>query len=99
MKSKMLFLAAIMIAWVACVFDFCALHDIANDYLSPRIISEDKIVTGNTSPPEWTRCEGEWTVVQVGFIIRIIFMLFASVIILNLVRNKSDGDRSVSKPA
>ena len=90
-KSVLPFLAIAVIAWIALIADFCALHDIANDYLSLKIIDAEKIISVNTTPPEWTQCKGEWTIVQIGFMVRFIFMVIVSGGMLRLINSKMNG--------
>ena len=57
-----------------CFFDFAALHDIGNDYISQKILTYLDITTSK-SLPEWTKTKGEWLIVSISLIIRIVFLL------------------------
>lgn len=54
--------------------DFLALHDIYSEYVSSDILGRLGIQL-TTELPAWTATEGEWTMVQVGFYARVLFLL------------------------
>jgi len=53
--------------------DFLALHDIKNDYVSSNVLDEFDI--NMTSLPQWTTTEGEWDLVTISFVARLLFLL------------------------
>jgi hypothetical protein len=63
-------------------FDFLALHDIKYDYVSNQVMYEF-LPTTSTVLPDWTKTEGEWFLVQMSYLIKIVvvgiifFVLFA----------------------
>ena len=79
MKKTSLFLAAIfIIVWITLILDFCALHDIANDYLSRKVIAAENIISGDAIVPAWTQCKGEWAIVQISFMTKVVLLLSVS---------------------
>jgi hypothetical protein len=54
--------------------DFAALHDIGNDYVSQKILTYLKITTSKNLP-DWTKTAGEWFVVTVSLLLRVIFLI------------------------
>ncbi len=71
-------------------FDFLALHDIRNEYVSTRILNQLNI-TISEDLPNWSATKGEWDVVYVSFLSRLIFfVLNIFVLILCLKKIKKD---------
>lgn len=67
------------------LMDFAALHDINKDYVSQSILDYLKIDTSQNLP-EWTNTKGEWQVVTFSFIIRFLFLVLNSVLLIYLYR-------------
>mgnify|MGYP001766983030 CR=1 FL=1 len=59
-----------------------ALHDIFQDYVSPKVL-RDYAAFGVGIVPGWSRCPMEWTVVDFGFLPMLVFHL---VFFVSLVR-------------
>lgn len=58
-----------VIGFLLTVFDFLALHDIHNEYVSPHILNQLHITTSVELPP-WTRTKGEWNIIRISYIFR-----------------------------
>ncbi|MCJ7582761.1 MAG: hypothetical protein MUP98_19765, partial [Candidatus Aminicenantes bacterium] len=56
------------------LFDFLALHDIRNEYVSTRILNQLNI-TISKDLPNWSATKGEWNIVYVSFLSRFIFFV------------------------
>ena len=54
--------------------DFLALHDINNDYVSSDVLNAFEVST-STPLPEWVATEGEWNLVTISFVARVLFLL------------------------
>lgn len=67
-------LVSCAIALVLTCFDFLALHDIRNEYVSTRILKYLN-VTLSDELPEWTATKGEWEIVNVSFLFRLAFFV------------------------
>jgi hypothetical protein len=67
-KTGLLFGIFSVVFSISSVFSYMAMHDIFHDYVSKKIVKSADI-------PLWTDCRGEWTVVRIDFIIRIIFLI------------------------
>ena len=65
------------------IFEFMALNDIFNDYLSKKnFASKNFSMKASDEIPEWTDCKSEWNFIRINFIIKIIFVVFVTVIII-----------------
>ncbi len=73
------------------VFDFLALHDIRNEYVSTRILKYlDITLSGDL--PDWTATKGEWDVVYVSFLLRLFFFIL-NIFVLTLCLKKIRKDK------
>lgn len=86
--TKILFVLTIVLL-VCMFFDFLALHDIKNDYVSSQVISR---FLPNTSIklPDWTKTEGEWSLVQMSYMIKIVvvgIMFFVLFVLRKRIRS------------
>lgn len=68
-------IALCIFAFLLTVFDFLALHDIHNEYVSTYILKYLD-VTLSEDLPEWTSTKGEWEVVRISWLFRFIFFIF-----------------------
>lgn len=79
MKSKkiavILLIVLCMIGFLFTIADFLALHDIKNEYVSPRVL-ESLDITLSDDLPKWTSTQGEWQVVRIGYLFRSVFFIF-----------------------
>jgi hypothetical protein len=83
--AALLLLCNILI-FLLTVFDFIALHDIKNDYVSRHILDYLNI-TLSDSPPTWTATTGEWQIVTISFYSRLIFIIANIIILVMFIRN------------
>lgn len=69
------------------LFDFLALHDIRNEYISTRILNHLNLtVSGDL--PDWTATKGEWDIVYVSFLSRVVFFVL-NIFVLYICLKKS----------
>ena len=66
--------------------DFLALHDISKDYLSRETLEYFNI---SASLPAWTATEGEWQIVTISFVLRVLFLL-ANILLLWFLLKKEE---------
>ncbi|MBW8334666.1 MAG: hypothetical protein K0M40_21805 [Prolixibacteraceae bacterium] len=65
-------LLGLIFVLLMCLFlDFLALHDIRNDYVSNLVITRFSPKTLSVLPV-WSGTMGEWTIVEVSFLIKLI---------------------------
>ena len=83
-KLKILLFILCGIFFISIVFSFLAMHDIFNDYLSKKVLISENILENTERLPDWTECKGEWNVLQIDLIIRIVFLL---VVIVGLIKS------------
>lgn len=73
-----------VIGFLLTIFEFLALHDIQNEYVSIRILNRLNIsLSGDL--PEWTATKGEWEVVRVSYLFRFVFFVFCAIVLYKLV--------------
>jgi len=65
--------------------DFLALHDIFNDYASPKVISRF-CASDPTGLPHWTRTTMEWQMVNISYVARFFFLIFNTVVLIYFIR-------------
>ena len=60
-----------VLSFLCLIGNYLALHDIFNDYASPKVLQEQ----ANIVPvlPDWTACLLEWRVVGIGFWLMLAF--------------------------
>ncbi len=57
--------------------DFAALHDIAADYVSAKVI-RDETSWAVSKLPWWSACPSEWRLAWGGFLVRAVGLLFVT---------------------
>lgn len=63
-----------LIVLILTLGDFFALHDISQDYVSKEVISS--LGTNLNLPlPDWSETRLEWTLVQISFLSRLVFLV------------------------
>lgn len=72
-----------VIGFLLTIFDFLALHDIHNEYISTRVLKRLNI-TLSGDLPEWTSTKGEWDVVRISYLFRFIFFVFCVAVLYKL---------------
>jgi hypothetical protein len=87
MKNTLI--AAILLSFISFIsmfFYFLATTDIYHDYVSKKVVSRGLL--GNVGElPDWTNCKLEWGVLQIDLVIRIIFMILVTILLVILVIN------------
>lgn len=72
-----------VIGFLLTIFEFLALHDIHNEYVSTGILKSLNIsLSGDL--PDWTSTKGEWGVVRVSYIFRFVFFVFCVIVLYKL---------------
>ncbi len=82
MKNTPLFIKISLIlclfAFVMTIGDFLALHDIWNDYVSRKVI-EACDENSALNLPKWSETKSEWQMVNISWLVRILYLAFSSV--------------------
>jgi hypothetical protein len=88
MKKLIAFTGVIwIISMLLMVLYFMASSDIYHDYVGTYIRSEGYI--GHAANlPEWAKCKGEWSILNMDYIIRFILMMLVAVVLLKLFRRE-----------
>jgi len=89
-----LFLLSSILIFFLTVFDFIALHDIKNDYVSRHILDSLNI-TLSGSLPFWTSTTIEWQIVTISFYSRLIFIIANIIIVVMFIRNVKHGENRI----
>jgi len=91
MKSTLTFLVLLTFGLLAStILDIMALHDIANDYVSRDLFS-DQEVSLPADLPEWTSCSLEWGAIQFSIIFQLVLTLLVIVGLIRILRIKNLG--------
>jgi hypothetical protein len=80
-----------VIGFLLTIFEFLALHDIHNEYVSTHILRHLNISLSGELP-DWTSTKGEWGVVRVSYLFRFVFFVFCAIVLSKLatrLRNKA----------
>jgi hypothetical protein len=87
-KTVLFSLAVVGFLLALTLGDFLALHDIQQDYVSPEVLTRmDLDLAG--ALPYWTTTSGEWTMVSISFIARLVLLLVNALLLLLLLRDGS----------
>lgn len=78
--TRILFVLTIVL-FICFFFDFLALHDINNDYVSKRVMI--RYLT-SISLPDWTNTSGEWSIMKLSFIVKLIVTGFILIFLFAL---------------
>ncbi|MBU4331071.1 MAG: hypothetical protein ABIK95_10610 [Acidobacteriota bacterium] len=73
-----------VIGFLLTIFDFLALHDIFNEYVSLSILKSLNI-TLSGELPDWIATKGEWGIVRINYLFRFAFFIFCAVMMSILV--------------
>lgn len=76
-RGNALVIAAFMLCIVVIGFtflDFLALHDIRRDYVSQSILDHLKVDV-QAGLPDWTATPGEWSLVTISYVLRVVFLI------------------------
>ncbi len=74
-KVAVILMVLCVVGFLFTIADFLALHDIKNEYVSPRVL-ESLDITLSDDLPEWTSTQGEWQVVRISYLFRAFFFIF-----------------------
>ena len=74
-----------ILIFVLTLTDFLALHDISKDYLSSERLESLGI---SASLPTWTATEGEWQIVTISFVLRVLFLLLNILLLWFLLKKE-----------
>lgn len=89
-NSKLILVLAIVLL-ICIFFDFLALHDIHNDYVSKAVIDRFSASTSN-SFPVWTNTSGEWSIIGLSFIVKLLAIVFTFIAIFASNKNFTSQD-------
>ncbi len=84
-NKKILYITVTLcvIGFLLTIFEFLALHDIHNEYVSTHILKHLNIsLSGDL--PDWTSTKGEWQVVRVSYLFRFVFFVFCAIVLYKL---------------
>ncbi len=70
------------------IIDIMALHDIANDYVSQDVFTDQKVKLSE-SLPDWSACSMEWTAVHFSIIFQLVLTLVVIAGLIKILRNKN----------
>ena len=94
-KTVTLIIALCVIGFLLTLFEFLALHDIHNEYVSTRILERLEIGLSKDLP-EWTSTKGEWVVVRIGYLFRFFFFILSAVLLYGLISQKDPKQNELS---
>ncbi len=83
-KMVILLAALCVFGFILTIFDFLALHDIQNEYVSTGILKRLNI-TLSGELPEWTSTKGEWDIVRISYLFRFVFFILCAGVMLKLL--------------
>lgn len=88
MKKLLAFtLIVCIISIVGMICYFLASTDIYHDYIGTSI-RERGIIDHAGQLPEYTKCSGEWAILQIDYLIRFFFMILITVVLIRLIRRE-----------
>ena len=77
-------LALSIIAFMLTLFEFLATQDIYHEYIGTTVLDMlDKTTAENL--PGWTSTYGEWFLLRVSWLFRVLFFIFLIVVLLKLI--------------
>jgi ribosome biogenesis protein Tsr3 len=88
-KILTLILILSLVSAMSMFLNILALNDIYHDYISKKVFALENIIPNETKLPEWTNCKGEWDIVRIDFMIRIIAMIITVLVIVILLKRKN----------
>jgi len=92
MKKKIvLALILCILSALTMIFQVSALIDIGHDYVSQKALAQAGLGEAGKSLPDWTECRLEWNALRVDFVIRLLFLLVAGGILIQLFRGEKEG--------
>lgn len=79
--------------FVLTIGDYLALHDIWHDYVSQPILSSLD-VSLSAGLPDWTETRGEWRLVTISFLARVVFLVLNGITLflcVDALRRRNEG--------
>ena len=98
-KSKIVsaITVALGVASLVCLVGyFLALHDISQDYASPKVLRDHAGIAADILP-RWTTCDLEWAVIYLGFLPMLIFHVLFFVNRFWRTKRSLDGSNPIHK--
>lgn len=89
-KKVTLVIVLCVIGFLLTLFEFLALHDISNEYVSNRILKRLDISLSEDLP-EWTSTKGEWMVVRISYLFRFFFFILCVVLLYEVISSPAKG--------
>lgn len=89
-KTLIITLVLGIISFVLMILFYLASTDISHDYVSKTAVSSTGFVTITEQLPEWTSCKGEWLILQTDFVVRFVFMILITLVLIKLIRNNAN---------
>jgi hypothetical protein len=79
-KILYIILTLCVIGFLLTIFEFLALHDIHNEYVSTGTLKRLNIsLSGDL--PDWIFTKGEWGVLRVSYLFRFVFFVFCIIVL------------------
>jgi hypothetical protein len=72
-----------VVGFLLTIADFLALHDIHHDFIGTEVVKLLDITIGEDLP-EWTATKGEWDIVRVSYIFRLMFFVSCAIVLVRL---------------
>jgi len=72
------------------ILDGMALHDIANDYVSQDVLSDNQITLSETLP-DWASCTLEWGAIHFSIIFQLVLTLLLIAGLIRILRIYKSG--------
>lgn len=72
-----------VIGFILTLFEFLALHDIHNEYVSSQILEKLQIKLSDILP-DWTSTKGEWDIVRISYLFRFVFFVVCIILLYRL---------------
>jgi hypothetical protein len=88
-------IALCIVGLLLALFEFLALHDIHNEYVSARNLERLEIGLSKDLP-DWTSTKGEWMVVRIGYLFRFFFFILSAVLLYGLISQKDPKQNELS---
>ena len=76
-------IALCIVGLLLALFEFLALHDIHNEYVSTRILERQDIELSKDLPA-WTATKGEWMIVRISYLFRFFFFILCAVLLYEM---------------
>ena len=91
----MLIIALCVVGFLLTISDFMALTDIYHDFIGTRVVEQIKLTVGQDLP-EWTSTPGEWSILRISFVFRLVFFGFCAYVMTRLSNRSERQSQSES---